>query len=62
MKARRFFYVASPRSVTLHIQYGKTHTEGLTACGRIVSAGWSWWQKRASKRRVCECCARKRAS
>lgn len=62
MKVRRFFYVASPRSARLHIQYGKTHTEGMTACGRVVSAGWSWWQKHTSKLPVCEACARARAS
>jgi hypothetical protein len=56
MKARRFFYVAGPRGRLLHIQFGKTHTEGLTACGKAVSAGWSWWQKRAAKWPVCARC------
>lgn len=42
-KVRRFFYVASARSTTLHVQYGKTHSEGKTACGRIVTTQWSWW-------------------
>jgi hypothetical protein len=56
-KVRRFFYVASARSTTLHIQFGKTHTEGLTACGRVVSPGWSWWaaHRRPDLKRCTQC-------
>ena len=38
-KVRRFFYVASPRSTTLHMNFDKVHSEGVTACGRPVGQG-----------------------
>jgi hypothetical protein len=46
MKVRRFFYVAAPYGTRLHIQFGRSHSEGPVACGRQSQPGWSWWHKR----------------
>ena len=52
---KRFFYVTSKRSKTLHKQYGSSHSEGLTACGRVISKGWFWF-KNAPKKPHCKGC------
>ena len=45
-RLRRFFYVASPRGASAHMMFGRSHSEGLTACGRVVSADRRWfWMK-----------------
>lgn len=57
-KVRRFFYVASPRGSTVHVMFGRSHSEGLTACRRVVSADRRWyWMKhgRGGMRRCTQC-------
>ena len=41
---RRFFYVQAPTGKVLHLQYGKSHSEGPVACGRQSKKGWIWWR------------------
>lgn len=41
-KIRRFFYVRSPKGRVLHIQFGKSHSEGPVKCGLHSEKGWSW--------------------
>jgi hypothetical protein len=53
---RRFFYVSGPLCKVAHIMFGTTHSEGLTACGRIVSKGWGWSRKKSRHERVCKQC------
>jgi hypothetical protein len=53
---RRFFYVSGPHCTVAHIMFGKTHSTGLTACGRIVRKGWGWSQKKSMHERVCKQC------
>ena len=55
---KRFFYVSSRNCTTAHIMFGKTHSEGLTACGRVVSKGWFWSNKRSKHEQVCKICER----
>lgn len=53
---RRFFYVVGPHSTVAHMMFGKTHSEGLTACGRAVARGWLWsTQGRLGKPRCKQC-------
>ena len=52
---RLFFYVWSGHSV-LHIMFGSTHSEGLTACGRVVSKGWKWFKRAGRSEHVCKQC------
>lgn len=54
-KLRRFFYVASPKGTTRHVMFGRTHTEGLTACGRYVASGWSWWRSTNRSKALPRC-------
>jgi len=42
LKIKRFFWVWSPRSRVRHRMFGKSHSEGLTQCGRFVRKGWIW--------------------
>jgi hypothetical protein len=53
---RRFFYVHSAGRTLLHMMFGTTHTEGLTACGRVVSKGWKWITRIPASRVVCKQC------
>lgn len=54
---KRFFYVMSERCETVHIQYGKSHSEGLTACGRMTAPKlWRWMTPRPRGMRVCKVC------
>lgn len=65
-KLKRFFYVASRKCLTVHRQYGRSHSEGRAACGRPISKGWFWaihWQKLRrgrgrTKLRRCKYCER----
>lgn len=62
MKVRRFFFVLSQRSLKVHVQYGKVHTEGKTACGRVVSKGWLWFQNRRAADLICKQCEKQLGS
>jgi hypothetical protein len=53
---KRFFYVARPLGKVKHIMYGKSHSEGLTACGLYVSKGWLWWTASRSPLPRCKNC------
>jgi hypothetical protein len=59
MKVRRFFWVSSRRCKTVHIQFGKHHSEGLTACGRrTVPRKWFWSRIRSKYEQVCAQCVK----
>jgi hypothetical protein len=45
VRVRRFFYVRSPKGRVLHIQFGKSHSEGPVACGRNSEKDWSWMNR-----------------
>ncbi len=42
MRVKRFFYVRAPAGRVVHIQFGKTHSEGVVKCGRYSAPGWIW--------------------
>ena len=44
-KVRRFFYVRAPAGRVLHIQYGKSHSEGRVKCGLYSHKGWQWMNR-----------------
>ena len=58
MRIKRFFYVRSPKGRVRHIQYGKSHSEGLVACGKYSEKGWLWCQSKNHEGfiPVCEKC------
>jgi hypothetical protein len=56
MSVRRFFYVRAPKGRVLHIQYGKSHSEGPTKCGRQSEKGWLWMNR--GRTPVCKRCYR----
>ena len=51
---KRFFYVRSPHGSVVHIQFGKTHSEGPVKCGRHSEKGWLWTQRAAHP--ICKRC------
>lgn len=53
---KRVFYVASLRSTVIHIMFGRFHSEGLTACRRVVTKGWYWSKARTRRAKVCSQC------
>ncbi len=55
-RVRRFFYVRAPRGRVLHIQYGKSHSEGPVKCGLQSAKGWSWMNSGSTP--VCKQCKR----
>jgi hypothetical protein len=59
-RVRRFFYVTSTRGRSAHVMFGRSHSEGLTACGRVVSAdrGWFWMHAGRGGYPVCTQCER----
>jgi len=55
-RVRRFFYVRAPRGRVLHIQYGKSHSEGPVKCGLQSAKGWSWMNRGSTP--LCKRCDR----
>jgi hypothetical protein len=54
---KRYYAVTSDRSTKIHIKREDNRSEGLTRCGRYISALWHWstGKARGSKQR-CKVC------
>lgn len=55
-KVKRFFFVASKRSRTVHRAVSRS--EGLTYCGRHVTTAWHWWRPPLLRRFKLPKCSR----
>lgn len=52
---KRFFYVQAPGAAVVHIQYGRSHSEGPVKCGIQSHKGWAWMTPRTLP--ICKRCA-----